>query len=81
MNGLYTIQSKEIQINFNLLSYETKIYIIANCWYITSKCISSVTLLGITINSKLKFKEHINNIMKKGYHKLYALRRLRKFLT
>ena len=26
---------------------------------------SSVTLLGITIDSKLNFKEHINNIVKK----------------
>ena len=48
---------------------------------ITIKSASSVTLLGITIDSKLNFKEHINNIVKKAYYKLYALRRLRKFLT
>ena len=48
---------------------------------ITIKSVSSVTLLGITIDSKLNFKEHINNIVKKAYYKLYALRRLRKFLT
>ena len=45
------------------------------------KSASSVTLLGITIDSKLNFKEHINNIFKKAYYKLYALRRLQKFLT
>ena len=48
---------------------------------ITIKSASSVTLLGITIDSKLNFKEHINNIVKNAYNKLYALRRLRKFLT
>ena len=48
---------------------------------ITTKSVSSVTLLGITANSKLNFKEHINNIIKESYYKLYAIRRLRKFLT
>ena len=42
---------------------------------------SSVTLLGITIDSKLNFKEYINNILRKVYYKLYALRRLGKLLT
>ena len=32
---------------------------------ITTKSISSVTPLGITIDSKLNFKTHINNIIKK----------------
>ena len=31
----------------------------------TRKSILSVTLIGITIDSKLNFKEHINNIYKK----------------
>ena len=48
---------------------------------ITIKSASYVTLLCITIDSKSNFKEHINNIVKKAYYKLYALRRLRKFLT
>ena len=33
---------------------------------ITIKSASSVALLSITINSKLNFKEHINNIAKKN---------------
>ena len=48
---------------------------------ITTKSVSSVTLPGITIDSKLSFKEHINNIIKKTYYNLYASRRLRKFLA
>ena len=43
---------------------------------ITTKSISTVALLGITIDSKLNFKEHINSIIKKTYYKLYALRKL-----
>ena len=46
---------------------------------ITIKSASYVTLLDITIDSTLNFKEQINNIVKKTYYKLYALRRLRKF--
>ena len=45
------------------------------------KSSSSVTLFGITFDSKLNFKEHINHIVKKAYYKQYALRRIRKFLT
>ena len=48
---------------------------------ITIKSASSVALLGITIDVKLNFKEHVNNIVKNAYYKLYALRRLQKFLT
>ena len=48
---------------------------------ITIKSASYLTLLGITIDSKLNFREHINNIVRKAYDKLYVLRRLRKSLT
>ena len=48
---------------------------------ITTKSVPSVTLRGITIDSELNFKEHINKIIKKVYYKLYTLRRPQKFLT
>ena len=48
---------------------------------ITPESVSSVTLLGITINLKLNFKEDINNVIKKAYYKLYSLRKLQNFLT
>ena len=38
-------------------------------------------LLGITINSQLKFKKHIDNFCRKASCKLHALRRIRSFLT
>ena len=47
---------------------------------ITTKSVSSDTLIGNTIDSKLNFKKHVNN-RKKAYYKLYALRRLRKLIT
>ena len=38
---------------------------------ITTKSVSSVTFMGNTIDSKLNFREHINN-RKKAYYKLYS---------
>ena len=38
---------------------------------ITTKSVSSVTLMGNTIDSKLNFREHINN-RKKAHYKLYS---------
>ena len=41
----------------------------------------SVKLLGITIDDKLTFEEHLNNILKKGNQKLHALMRVSKYMT
>lgn len=43
------------------------------------KSTSFAMLVGITIFSKLNFKEHTDNTIQKAYYDLYALRRLRKF--
>ena len=40
-----------------------------------------ILLLGITIDKKLTFKQHIENLCRKAHYKLHALRRIRKFLT
>ena len=45
---------------------------------ITSK--NSVKLLGITIDNKLNFNEHVDNICKKA-NKLEALARIAKYLS
>ena len=42
---------------------------------------TEVKLLGLTINHKLKFDAHIDNLCKTRSFKLHALRRIRKFLT
>ena len=41
----------------------------------------SVTLLGVTIDNKLRFKQHISKISRSAFYKLRALRRIRNFLT
>ena len=40
----------------------------------------SVKLLGVTIDSKLKFSEHVTDLIKKGNQKLHALARISKYL-
>ena len=42
---------------------------------------SSVVLLGLTIDIRLTFKDHINMIYRRASFKLHALRRKRKYLT
>ena len=44
-------------------------------------CSNEVKLLGITIDNELKFKKHIEDLCKKASYKLYALRRIRGYLT
>ena len=38
-------------------------------------------LLGIAIDNILTFNEHINNLCSNASYKLYALRRIRKYVT
>ena len=40
----------------------------------------TVELLGVKIDSKLKFNEHVTNLVKKGNQKFHALARISKFL-
>ena len=42
---------------------------------------NAIELLGITIDNILTFNEHINNLCRNASYKLYALRRIRKYLT
>ena len=41
----------------------------------------SVALLGLTIESRLTFKDHINILCRRASFKLYGLRSIRKCLT
>ena len=41
----------------------------------------NVKLLGVKIDSELKFNDHVSNIYKKACRKLTALKRLTKILT
>ena len=42
---------------------------------------SSVVLLGLTIDIRLTFKDHINILCRRASFKLHALRRKRKYIT
>ena len=42
---------------------------------------NSVELLGIKIDNKLKFDEHVKNMIKKGNQKFHALARISKYLN
>ena len=44
-------------------------------------CSNEVKLLGTTIDNKLKFKKHIEDLCKKASYKLHTLRRIREYLT
>ena len=60
--------------NYNSLSYI----------YTGNELIESediVELLGVKIDSKLKFNDHVTNLVKKGNQKLHALARISKFLS
>ena len=45
------------------------------------KCEDSVKLLGVTIDNKLTFKEHLSNLCKKVSLKLHALARISNFMS
>ena len=48
---------------------------------ITVKESNEVILLGITIDNKLVFKKHMENLCRTAQYKLHALTRIRKYLT
>ena len=48
---------------------------------ITVKESNEVILLGITIDNKLVFKKHIENLCRTAQYKLHDLTRIRKYLT
>ena len=41
----------------------------------------TVELLGILIDNIITFSEHVNNLYRNANYKLYALRRIKKYLT
>ena len=49
--------------------------------FITVKESNEVMLLDITIDNKLVFKKHIENLCRTAQYKLHALTRTRKYLT
>ena len=69
------------KFQFMVLGRTTRQSIIPNINNIKIRESSSVTLLGLTIDNRLTFKDHINILCGKANLKLHALRRIRKYLT
>ena len=59
--------------------YSSKSYVYLNLDLIESE--ETVKLLGLTIDNKLTFEEHITKLLKKGNQKLHALFRIKCFLS
>ena len=69
------------KFQFMVLGRSTRQSIILNINNIKIRKSSSVTLLGLTIDNRLTFKDHINILCRRDNLKLNALRRIRKYLT
>ena len=65
-----------------IVNNTNKNYSSTGCIYIQNEFIESedsVKLLGVTIDSKLRFKEHVTGLIKKGNQKLHALARISQY--
>ena len=69
------------KFQFMILGKSTRQSIILNINNIKIRESSSVVLLGLTIDNRLTFKDHINILCCRASFKLHALRRIRKYLT
>ena len=69
------------KFQFMVLGKSTRQSIILNSNNIKIRESSSVVLLGLTIDNRLTFKDHINILLRRASFKLHVLRRIRKYLT
>ena len=66
------------KFQFMILGKSTRQTIILNIKIRESQ---NVELLGLAIDNRLTFKDHINMLCRRASYKLHALRRIRKYLT
>ena len=69
------------KFQFMILAKSTRQSIILNINNVKIRESSSVILLGLTIDNRLTFKDHINILLRRASFKLHALRTIRKYLT
>ena len=69
------------KFQFMILGKSTRQTIILNINNIKIRDSQNVELLGLTIDNRLTFKDHINMLCRRANYKLHALRRIRKCLT
>ena len=84
MLGWFNINSMKAnpgKFNFMVLGVKNIVHFTLNVNGKIVPCSNEVKLLGITIDNGLKFKRHIEDLCKKAFYKLHALRRIRGYLT
>ena len=69
------------KFQFMILGKSTRQSIILNINNLKIRESSSVVLLGLTIDNRLTFKDHISILLRRASFKLHTLRRIRKYLT
>ena len=69
------------KIQFMILGKSTRQTVILNINNIKIRESQNVELLGLAIDNRLTFKEHINMLCHRASYKIHALRRIRKHLT
>ena len=78
---LNSLQASPGKFQFIILGDKSHLKHILNINSIKIEASDDILLLGITIDKKLTFKQHIENLCRKAQYKLHALKRIRKFLT
>ena len=69
------------KFQFMILGKGTRQTITLNINNIEIRESQNVDFLGLIIDNRLTFKNHINMLCRRAYYKLHALRRIRKYLT
>ena len=69
------------KFQFMILGKGTRQTVILNINNIRIREPQNVELLGLTIDNRLSFKDHISMLCCRANYKLHALRRIRKYLT
>ena len=76
-----SVKANPKKFQFMILGKGTRQTIILNINNIKIRESQNVDLLGLTIDNRLTFNDHINILCRRANYKLHALRRIRKYLT
>ena len=76
-----SIKANPKKFQFMILGKCTRQTITLNINNIKIRESQNVELLGLIIDNRLTFKDHINMLCQRANYKLHALRRIRKYLT
>ena len=78
---LNSLKARPELLQFMILGYKSHHKHELKINSIKAEASDDLLLLGITIDKKLTFEQHVENLYRKAQYKLHALRTIRKFLT